>query len=136
MTVPTNLFCEEKSTKHHTCTRGHGPMRTNRTNPRKNAFLAAYLATGGNISRASHAARVDRTRHYAWLKTDAAYAEVFMQKRFQASEMLEDEATRRAFEGVDKPVYHNGVVVGTVKEYSTTLMLFLLRAQKPDKYRD
>lgn len=47
---------------------------------------------------------------------------------------LEDEATRRAVVGVEKPVYQQGVMVGTVTEYSDTLMQTLLRGKMPQRY--
>lgn len=49
---------------------------------------------------------------------------------------LEDEARRRAFEGFDKPIVHQGVITDTVKEYSDTLAIFLLKAHFPEKYRE
>lgn len=49
---------------------------------------------------------------------------------------LEDEAHRRAFEGVDKPVFYQGDECGTIREYSDTLAIFLLKAHNPEKYRE
>lgn len=49
---------------------------------------------------------------------------------------LEDEAHRRGFEGVDEGVYHQGVLMGTQKKYSDTLAIFLLKAHRPEKYRE
>lgn len=49
---------------------------------------------------------------------------------------LEAEARRRAMDGVDEPVYHKGEVVGHVRKYSDTLLIFLLKAHRPHKYRD
>ena len=51
--------------------------------------------------------------------------------------MLEDEAIRRAKDGVrEKPVYQGGKLVGHVQEYSDTLLIFLLKGARPEKYRD
>ena len=52
------------------------------------------------------------------------------------AEALEDEATRRAAEGVDEPVFHQGAQVGTIRKYSDTLAIFLLKGAMPEKYRD
>ena len=49
---------------------------------------------------------------------------------------LEDEAHRRAFEGVPEPVFHQGVECGSVRKYSDTLAIFLLKAHRPEKYRE
>ena len=50
--------------------------------------------------------------------------------------MLEDEAKRRAYEGVKKPVYQGGKRVGYVQEYSDTLLIFLLKGTNKAKYGD
>jgi hypothetical protein len=49
---------------------------------------------------------------------------------------LEDEAHRRAFDGTLEPVFHQGDECGTVRKYSDTLAIFLLKAHAPDKYRE
>lgn len=52
-----------------------------------------------------------------------------------AVERMENEARRRAVEGTLRPVFHGGAQVGEVREYSDTLLIFLLKAHDP-KYRD
>lgn len=49
---------------------------------------------------------------------------------------LEDEARRRAFHGVEEPVWYKGEEVGTVTRYSDRLMEVLLRGERPAKFRD
>jgi hypothetical protein len=49
---------------------------------------------------------------------------------------LEDEAVRRAYHGVEEPVFYKGVQCGSVTSYSDTLLMFLLKARKPAVYRD
>ncbi|MBX6773030.1 MAG: hypothetical protein IRY83_14975 [Chloroflexi bacterium] len=49
---------------------------------------------------------------------------------------LEAEAWRRAVDGVERPVYQNGQRVGAVREYSDTLLIFLLKGGRPQKYRE
>ena len=51
-------------------------------------------------------------------------------------DVLEDEAVRRAKEGVEEPVYQGGKLVGHVQKYSDTLLIFLLKGAKPQKYGD
>ncbi len=43
---------------------------------------------------------------------------------------------RRAVEGVIKPVFHQGKRVGTLRVYSDSLLMFLLRARRPEKFAD
>lgn len=52
------------------------------------------------------------------------------------TDRMEDEMLRRAVEGVDEPIYQGGKKAGTVKRYSDTLMIFSLKARRPEKYRD
>jgi hypothetical protein len=49
---------------------------------------------------------------------------------------LEDEALRRAYHGVEEPVFYEGVQCGSVTRYSDKLLMFLLKARHPAKYRE
>ena len=54
----------------------------------------------------------------------------------EGTEALEDEALRRAQWGVDEPVFFQGEICGSVKKYSDVLLMFLLKARAPEKYRE
>jgi hypothetical protein len=54
----------------------------------------------------------------------------------QAGERLEQEARRRAVEGTKKNVYYQGEPCGVNTEYSDTLLIFLLKGAKPEKYAE
>lgn len=105
------------------------------THLKKRAFLLSF-AECGNIRRAAEESGVTRRAHYFWLKEDPDYAEAFEDAKEMAIEALEEEARRRAHDGVDKPVFYKGDKVATVKEYSDTLLIFLLKSLRPEKYRD
>lgn len=94
----------------------------------------AYRETG-SIAAAARSAGVHRTQHYYWLQ-DPDYAKAFKATEEEAGQVIEDEAVRRAVEGVLKPVYYQGEVVGRIREYSDTLLLALLRRFRPDMYRE
>lgn len=51
-----------------------------------------------------------------------------------ASDVLEDEAVRRAVDGVKKPIYYQGELVDYQMEYSDGLLQFLLKGAKKKKY--
>lgn len=106
-----------------------------RQQAKKAAFLASFAETA-TITHAARAAEIDRVTHYKWLQADPDYAAAFHEAEAEAVERLEREALRRAVEGTQKPVYHNGKVVGYVTEYSDTLLIFLLKGARPQKYRD
>jgi hypothetical protein len=89
-------------------------------NPRQRAVLAAYARSGQVHAACAHAA-VDRTTHYYWLKHDPAYVTAFAEAQAQVGDWLEEVAVRRATEGEDP---------------SDVLLIFLLKAAKPAKYRE
>lgn len=73
---------------------------------------------------------------YRWRESDPDFAAAWDKAKAAGIEALEDEALRRAFEGTDKPVFYLGAEVGTIREYSDTLAIFLLKGAKPEKYRE
>lgn len=104
------------------------------TPERKVAFLAA-LAETGMVTRAAKAVDITRETAYSWREDDPEFALAWERAKKIGMVALEDEAYRRAHEGTDKPVFHLGMQCGTVREYSDTLAIFLLKAHDP-KYRD
>ena len=105
-------------------------------NPKKNAFLQAYIEMGGHVSKAARAARVDRSTPYNWLAADPAYKEAFERAREQAADVLEAEVIRRGAHGIDEPVFYQGKVVGQIRKYSDNLLMFMLKGLRPAKFRD
>ena len=103
--------------------------------PKQRAFLEAYSCCG-SLRLAAKAANVSRRSHYRWLKSDPKYAKAFQVAREHASQVLEDEARRRAVEGVREPVYYEGAVCGHRQRYSDNLLMFLLKANNPEKFRE
>src|SRR5258708_29187210 len=65
-------------------------------------FLGAFAACG-SILRASRSEQIERGSHYSWMRTDPIYPERFRQAEIEAARALEDEAVRRAREGIRKP---------------------------------
>jgi hypothetical protein len=49
----------------------------------------------------------------------------------RGTDALEDEALLRPLEGTLKPVYQGGKKAGTVREFSDTLLIFMLKAPRP-----
>ena len=107
----------------------------------KRAFLAAFAETG-NIRRAALTANVSRQSHYRWMD-DPDYAKRFQAAQEEASDILEEEARRRAIAGLRRYKFHQGTpAVGPdgepyyELEYSDTLLIFLLKGARPDKYAE
>lgn len=105
----------------------------------KRAFLA-NLAEFGNHTLASSAAGVTRNTAYKWLEDDPEFAAGYEDANVAATEKLEAEAWRRAVNGNEyvRRSYWRGQVVGedVKREYSDVLMLALLKARAPAKYRE
>src|SRR5215831_8149136 len=106
-----------------------------RTLANKVAFLEQFKVAG-TITAACRAAGINRDTHYEWLARDPQYAKDFEEAGLVRVELLETEARRRALVGTDKPVYQGGKLVGHIREYSDTLLIFLLKAERPEKYRE
>lgn len=82
---------------------------------------------------------IDRKLHYKWLDVDedGSYREAFDAAMDTAADRLEEEARRRAVEGVEEPVgWYQGEPGGYVRKYSDTLLIFLLKGARPQKYRE
>lgn len=102
---------------------------------KKEAFLEVFRRTG-NITYAAKAAGIDRsTHHKRWMK-HPDYAEQFENAREEAADVLEAEALRRAVQGTEKPVFYQGSVCGHIREYSDVLLIFLLKGNRPNKFRE
>ena len=102
-------------------------------------FLAAFQACG-SVAKAARWAKVARTSHFEWLREDPTYRPRFVEAERQAARGLEDEAIRRAVEGVRKlvlykgqPVYVHGEPLYET-EYSDRLLERLLEANNPEKF--
>jgi hypothetical protein len=96
-------------------------------------FLTA-LQRRGNVTEAARVAGISRERSYDWRSGDAEFARLWDNAIEEAIDGIEGEAHRRAVEGYDKPVIHEGKITTTYKAYSDVLMSILLRAHRPAKY--
>lgn len=113
------------------------------TNPKQRAFLAAY-AECGTVTHAAVNAGINRRTHTNWMDKSAAYRAAFDEAKADVCETFETEARRRAVEGVRRYLYHNGKPVIDPRTgeqafemtFSDTMLIFLLKAADPEKYRE
>ncbi len=103
--------------------------------PKKAAFLAAY-ARCGCVTQAADAAEVHRTSHQYWMRSDPDYPAAFQQAQREANDFLFRVARKRATKGWLEPVFHEGKVCGYKRKFSDTLLMFLMKSEQPEKYRD
>jgi hypothetical protein len=105
----------------------------------QNQFLEAF-AVSCSVQKAARWAGVHRQTHYDWMREDATYPTRFAQARERAAQSLEDEAVRRAMEGIRRPVLYRGKQVyiqgepAYQIEYSDQLLIRLLEANNPERF--
>ncbi len=102
----------------------------------KRAMFLEGLRVGMSISAAAKRIRVARPTVYYYRDRDVEFASDWEAAIEDGTDRLEDEAFRRALEGVEKPVYYQGKAIGRVRDYSDSLLMFMLRARRGEKFRE
>lgn len=97
--------------------------------------LREFAATG-NVSQACLAAGLSRRTLLQRRKLDSDFAMLWDAAREIAVDGLEQEARRRAVDGVDEPVFYQGEKCGTIRRYSDNLLAKLLQAHRPHLFRE
>jgi hypothetical protein len=112
-------------------------QRRRRTIPPKarEAFLE-HLAAGWAVRHAARQTTHAFQRWYELRASDEGFAAAWSEAVEQGTQALEDEARRRAVDGVDEPIFQKGELVGSVRRYSDNLLMFLLRGRRPAVYRE
>ena len=106
------------------------------TEEQQKALYLAMIGRLGTLSAGCRAARCSPHSVYKWREHDTAFAVAEHEARNAFADRLEEEAVRRAYTGTLKPVYQQGSHVGDVREFDTPLLMMLLRAVRPKKYRE
>ena len=132
------------------------------THTRACEFCDALMETC-NVTRATKAIGVTRRTVYNWRNDIPEFKAMWVNALEIGVGVLEDEAIRRGFEGVDKPIMYQGKIIckkrrvelksgvveyqemldeygqpipETIKEYSDTLAICLLKAHNPERFRE
>lgn len=98
-------------------------------------YLAAR-AMAASPTLAVAAAGISMPTLYGWRKEDDAFRLEEQAAISQGADRMEDELVRRAIEGVREEVYYKGKRVGERMKYSDLLLIFALKAARPEKYGD
>jgi mannose/cellobiose epimerase-like protein (N-acyl-D-glucosamine 2-epimerase family) len=109
--------------------------RTKRT-PQKDGKFLATLAKTADVTVSAKAAGYSRRSVYEWRENDETWRENWEDAWHRGVDAMEEEARRRAIDGVNKAVYHKGKIVGYEKVYSDNLLMFMLKARRPETFRD
>ncbi len=106
------------------------------------AFITA-LVTSGVVSHACSEAKIDRSTAYKNRDAHEDFAQAWVEALDVAADTMELEARRRAVVGTEEPIFGKGagvgagtVEVGRITKYSDTLLMFLLKAARPEKFRE
>lgn len=110
--------------------------KTKKTAARIKTFLEALDHRKGNVSAACEAIGIGRTAAYTWRKDDPDFAERWNDIVDKHMDALEAKIYERAFDGWQEPVFYQGKECGTVTKFSDSDAQFILRANRPEKYRD
>lgn len=125
-----------------------GRARTIRTPQRMRELFLRELRRRGNVSDAARKAGIGRQTAYDWRAAEDGFAAAWDEALETAIDTLESEAWRRAREGTKRPIIgriakdEDGILTDDkgrplyLHEYSDSLMQFLLKAHRPQKYRE
>jgi hypothetical protein len=101
----------------------------------RKVFLKS-LARTGSVKASAKFAGVGRRFAYKHKAGDAKFSAAWDNAIESAIDLMEAEARRRAMKGMLKPGFYKGEKCGSVREYSDRLLMFLLKAYRPERFRD
>jgi len=96
-------------------------------------FLDVYRKTRKQDVAAKAAGRTYEG-FYGLRQKDKAFQVQFETARAEIFEKLEEDAVRRAYEGVERAKYYQGEVIGTEMEYSDRMLQFMLERGWPERF--
>jgi len=105
----------------------------------RSRFLELYPEFG-TVELTAAQVPISRGQVYDWIRSDPDFASKIKELKPVAKGTylgaLEQEAHRRAVEGVLEPVFYKGELVEHVRKFSDVLLIVLLKANAPEKYID
>jgi hypothetical protein len=104
--------------------------------PKKLGVFLAELMKRGIVTHAAKKARIAPKTAYRHKASDPDFSAAWDEAIDIAAGLLEAEAHRRAVTGSLEPVFYQGQKCGLVRKYSDTLLIFLLKAHKPERFKD
>jgi hypothetical protein len=122
----------------------HGNGKREEREAKKRENFLFVLASTANVFRACQIAKLARATAYRWKAADREFASAWEMSEAMGVDVLEAEAIRRAIEGVRRKKFYKGVPIIDPEsgeqyfehEYSDNLLIFMLKARRPDRYGD
>lgn len=115
---------------------GHTKKELKDISEAKKTSVLEAITDLASVSAACKKCKIPRSTFYTWLEGDKDFRLRYKKALRLGTKALEDEAIRRAFVGVSKPIFQYGELVGYEKRYSDTLLMFMLKALAPNKYKE
>ncbi|MBX9858884.1 MAG: hypothetical protein K2Y20_04745 [Sphingomonas sp.] len=110
-----------------------GVKKTPTIATRRTKFLKK-LAQTANVSLSARHAGISKSALYKYRQKTASFAAAWDDALGEALDALEQAVIERAQHGVEKPVFFGGNQIGTVRNYSDALAMFMLKAKRPEVY--
>lgn len=98
------------------------------------ATFLDHLAQTANVSESARLAGVSASVLYKHRAKSATFSAEWDVAINAALDALEQAVIERAKHGVEKPVFYGGKLIGTVRNYSDALAMFMLKAKRPEVY--
>jgi hypothetical protein len=94
------------------------------------------LALTGNVSHAVKLAGLGRRSVYDRRERDPEFARDWDDALQVSYDAIEHAVRNRAVEGWEEPVFYQGEIVGYIRRYSDENARFLLKAKRPQEFRE
>lgn len=101
---------------------------------KRRAKFITNLTKTANVSRSARLAGISTSALYAHRAKTPSFAKQWDDAIGAALDDLEQDVIRRARQGVERPVFFGGSKIGSVRNYSDTLAMFVLKAKRPEVY--
>ena len=103
----------------------------------KEIFITALLKSS-NVAAACRKAKISRSYAYAQKNLDAEFRDAWDEALDMALDDAESEAWRRGVKGTisNRQYDKDGNLINETRQYSDTLLIFMLKAHRPAKYRE
>ena len=140
--VPAKKQAKKTPAKKAVAKKAPGKRRSpGQYSPAKTAALKAdvlrCLAKGFTTEEAFRRTGLKRSTFYDWRKADLGFDKAVVDAIEAGTDFLEDEVRRRAVEGDLVPIgFYKGEPSAHVVQRSDTLLMFLLKGRRPEKFRE
>jgi hypothetical protein len=115
---------------------GELPPRGRLTTGRRKLLALDLLSQGHTLSQVKKALGINRVTIYRWRQHDPSFAHAYSDAMEAGTDLIEQEARRRAVDGYDRPIFQRGELAGLERVYSDMLLALLLRGRRPEIFRE